>query len=172
MKKVIVIIGPNGVGKSTTAKALLSQCQKCAYIDADWCRAINPFPFTKETKKVVTANIYCLFKNYLLCQDIDLIVFPYGFLGERKSIFDEVIQRLADENIVFQLQIFVLKCSLDENINRATKDGRDEERIKRGIANTFSFYDAYAYPVIDTTVLTPNQVAEQIIKTAGIKPTE
>lgn len=59
-------------------------------------------------------------------------------------------------------------CKVNENINRATKDGRDEERIKRGIANTFSFYDAYAYPVIDTTVLTPKQVAEQIIKTAGI----
>ena len=45
MKKLILIIGPNGVGKTTTAKILLQKLSKCAYVDADWCRAINPFPF-------------------------------------------------------------------------------------------------------------------------------
>lgn len=104
-------------------------------------------------------------KNYLLCKDIELIVFPYGFHGERKGIFDEVIQRLRNEEIEFELRIFILKCAIDENINRAVKDGRDKEHIERGIANTFHFYDTYAYPVIDTTFQTPEQAAEQI-KTA------
>lgn len=43
MKKLILIIGPNGVGKTTTAKILLQKLSKCAYVDADWCRVINPF---------------------------------------------------------------------------------------------------------------------------------
>ena len=50
MKKLIVILGPNGVGKTTAAKAFLDKYTKCAYVDADWCRAINPFfltPFAK-----------------------------------------------------------------------------------------------------------------------------
>ena len=70
MKKLILIVGPNGVGKTTTAKILLQKLSKCAYVDADWCRAINPFPFTDATKYAVTRNIYSLFKNYLLCEDI------------------------------------------------------------------------------------------------------
>lgn len=68
MKQIIVIIGPNGVGKSTTAKVLLDSCEKCAYVDADWCRAINPFPFTEATRRTVIENIYCLIRNYMLCE--------------------------------------------------------------------------------------------------------
>lgn len=169
VKKVIVIIGPNGVGKSTTAEILLEKCPRSAYVDADWCRAINPFPFTKETKAAVTENIFCLFRNYLLCSDIDRVIFPYAFHGERKNIFDEVIRRLQEENIEFKLHILILKCSLDENIKRAVHDRREEERIRRGIENTFHFYDAYETecPVIDTTELTPEQAAEEIRRATG-----
>ena len=71
MKKLIVILGPNGVGKSTTAQKILKKRARCAYVDADWCRAINPFPFTPATKVAVTENIYCMLRNYLLCEDID-----------------------------------------------------------------------------------------------------
>ena len=62
-------------------------CPNSAYVDADWCRAINPFQFTEATKKTVTDNIFCLFRNYLLCTDIETVIFPYGFHGERKSIY-------------------------------------------------------------------------------------
>lgn len=30
-------------------------------------------------------------------EDIETVLFPYGFHGERKSIYDEVIRRLKDE---------------------------------------------------------------------------
>lgn len=164
MKKIIVIVGPNGVGKSTTAETLLKKYTKCAYVDSDWCRAINPFPFTEATKKAVIENIYCLFKNYLLCNDIELIVFPYGFHGERKGIFDIVIQRLKDDGLEFEIFPIILKCTLEENLKRAMADGRDIERIQRGIKNTFSFYDEFDYPSIDTTKLNPNQVVELLIE--------
>ena len=39
-----------------------------------------------------------LFRNDLLCPDIETIVFPYAFHGERKQIFDEVIERLEMEH--------------------------------------------------------------------------
>ena len=162
MKKVVVLIGPNGVGKSTTAKAFMQQHTKCAYIDSDACRAINPFPFTPATKKVVIENIYCLFKNYLLCDDIEVIVFPYGFHGERKEIFDTVMKRLIDDGIAFEMITIVLKCSLEENIKRAMADGRDTERIERGIKNTFNFYDEFDGPGIDTTNLSPEEVVNKI----------
>lgn len=164
MKHLITIIGPNAVGKSTTALALLNSCPKSAYVDSDCLRAINPFPLTPATKKAVTENIYCILRNYLLCEDIDTVIFPYSFHGERKEMFEEVVQRLEGENISFELHYIILKCSEEENVRRAICDGRDAERIQRGMKNTFHFYDEYDYPAIDTTGLKPEQVAEEIRK--------
>lgn len=170
VKKLVVIVGPNGVGKSTTAEAFMRCHEKCAYIDSDACRAINPFTLTPATKKAVTENIYCLIKNYLLCDDIDIVVFPYSFHGERKEIFDAVVKQLMDDSIAFDMILIVLKCSLEENIRRAESNGRDKERIDRGIRNTFHFYDNFNGHSIDTTNLSTEEVVSQIhtIITANI----
>lgn len=162
MKKLIVILGPNGVGKTTAAKAFLEKNTGCAYVDADWCRAVNPFLFTPATKKAATENMYCMFKNYLFCEDIDQIIFPYAFHGERKKMFDTVTDRLKGEGIAFELFYIVLKCSEQENVKRCERDGREAERIERGMKNTFRFYDDFPYPNIITTELTPEEVAERI----------
>lgn len=143
MKKIILVLGANGVGKSTTSEILLQKLAKCAFIDADWCRAINPFPFTDATKNAVSDNIYSLFKNYLLGEDIEFIIFPYGFHGERKQIFEQVLRRLRQDNIAFELYPIILKCDREENIKRAIKNGREKERIERGMKNTYAFCDTY-----------------------------
>ncbi len=162
MKKLLTIIGPNGVGKSTTAKMFVEQNAHTAYVDAEWCRQMNPFVFTEETKEIVTKNIYCLIYNYFSCSEIDTVVFAYGWHGERKEIYDRVIEKLKKEHVDFKENIIVLKCSESENIKRAITDGRDSDRIKRGMEKTFSFYDDFDYPSIDTTNITPSEVAKNI----------
>ncbi len=164
MKKIILILGANGVGKSTTSEILLHKLTKCAFIDADWCRAINPFPFTEATKIAVSNNIYSLFKNYLLCEDIEFIIFPYGFHGERKQIFEQVLSRLKHDDILFELCPVILKCDREENMRRLIENGREKERIERGMKNTYTFYDTYTYPQIDTTNMQPEDAAEKILE--------
>lgn len=164
MKKLILILGANGVGKSTTSKILLDKLLKCAYIDADWCRAINPFPFTESTKETVINNVYCMFRNYFLCRGIENVIFPYSFHGERKEIFEQVLEKLRQDSIEFDLCPIILKCSEEENMSRAQKDKRDANRVERGMKNTFSFYDDYIYPRIVSTQLSPDEVAEKIIE--------
>ena len=163
MKQLIVIIGPNGVGKTTTAKKIVEQYENVAYVDSDWCRVMNPFAFTESTKETIIENIYCLLRNYLSCSDINTVVFTYAWHGERKAIYEKVMEKLKNEPIEFAQRIIILKCSKDENIKRAIQDGRDETRIKRGMEMTFSFYDAFDYPCIDTTNMTPAEVAQKII---------
>lgn len=161
--KLIVIIGPNGVGKTTTASEFRHRTPNSAYVDAEWCRCINPFtPLTEATKELVTSNIFCLLRNSLMCPDIHTVVFPYSLHGGRKEIFDSVIQRLHKESLVFELKMVILKCAYEENVRRARADKRDEERVQRGMKQTFSFYDDYEYPMIDTTHMSPEQVVEQI----------
>lgn len=98
----------------------------------------------------------------MLCDAIDTVVFAYNWHGGRKEIYDSAITKLQSDEIEFQENIVVLKCSKKENIKRAIADNRDEKRIKRGMENTFKFYDEYNYPCIDTTDMTPTEVAEKI----------
>ena len=56
-----------------------------------------------------------------------------------------------------------MKCSKAENIQRSIKDGRDEARIKRGVEKTFSYYDNFDYPSVDTTNLIPSEAAWRIV---------
>lgn len=148
MKRLIVIVGPNAVGKTTTAMTLVEKLSKIAYVDSDWCRVMNPFSFTEITKQTVTENMYALLHNYLLCEEVDTVVFTYSWHGERKEIYDNIIARLQKDEINFKESIIILKCSKEENIRRAIKDNRDDERIARGMRNTFNFYDVYSYPPV------------------------
>lgn len=162
MKRLIV--GPNAVGKTTTAKCLVDKLPKTAYVDSDWCRYMNPFQFTEITKQIVAKNMYDILHNYLVCEEIENIIFTYSWHGERKEIYDNLISQLKSDEIEFEEKIVVLKCSEEENISRAEKDGRDRARIERGMKNTFSFYDAYDYPSIDSTKMEASKVAEEIIE--------
>ena len=133
MKKLIVIVGPNAVGKTTTAKCLVEKLSRTAYVDSDWCRCMNPFPFSEMTKQTVSKNMYDLLHNYLNCEAL-------------RMLFLHIVGMVK------------------ENRNRAKRDGRDIARIERGMENTFSFYNGYSYPSVDTTDMTPEEVAEEIIK--------
>ena len=164
MKRLVVIVGPNAVGKTTTAKCLVEQLPKTAYVDSDWCRFMNPFPFSEVTKQTVTKNMYDILHNYLVCEELENDIFTYSWHGERKEIYDKLISQLKHDEIEFEEKIIVLKCSEAENISRAENDGRDRSRIERGMKNTFSFYDGYDYLSIDSTNMSTNEVAERIIE--------
>ena len=164
MKRLVVIIGPNAVGKTTTAKYLVEKFPQTAYVDSDWCRCMNPFLLTDITKEIVKENIHCLLHNYLTCVEISTVIFTYSWHGERKEIYDNLICKLKDAGIQFEIKVIILKCSEEENRNRAKCDGRDSTRIERGMRNTFSSYDEYEDPSIDTTDMTPEEVVEEIIK--------
>ena len=84
-KKLIVIIGPNGVGKSTTAKSFMFYYSKSAFADSDWCRAINPFPFTQETKKTVTDNTFYYYDG-----------FDYPAIDTSELQTRQVVERIAE----------------------------------------------------------------------------
>lgn len=52
MKQLIVIIGSNAVGKTTTVKCMVGKLPQTAYVDSDWCRCMNPFLLRDITKEI------------------------------------------------------------------------------------------------------------------------
>ncbi len=157
MKTILLILGPNAVGKSKSAQALLGLLPHSALVDSDWCRAMNPYH-----RDTVIENTYALLKNYLKCPEIETVVFPFGFHGDRKQRFDAVISKLREDMIDFEFFTVVLTCSLEENLYRAQADQRSDEQINRGIENAYHYYDKFDNPKIDTTDLSVAQTAEKI----------
>jgi hypothetical protein len=124
---------------------------------------MNPFEFTDETAEVVKNNILAMMLNYFNCPSIENVIFPYGFHGRRKQIFENIMAELK-QKINFEFFPIILTCSEDENIRRMKQDGRGEERIKRAIKNTREIYNGYDYPGLDVTGLTVGETVDEIIK--------
>lgn len=161
MKKLIFIHGPNGVGKSTLCRILNLKVQNSAWLDSEWCRMTNPFIFNDEIIKMVEKNISSMLRSYLECTTIEYVIFSYGFHGQRKKIFENILKYLSD--IEYQLIPITVTCSYEENRARMIKDGRDEERIDRALSAR-NIYDSYHYPAIDTTEISTEETVYKVLE--------
>lgn len=171
MKRLILLIGPNGVGKSATAAELLRILPRAAYVEPDALRKyadLSPDPSQScgETIALRRANIYAVTRNYLASPVIDTVILPYGLHGYRAALLQELLTVLQAES-EFELVPVLLDCERDENIRRMQADGRDAERIARALDRSRgAFSGAHdMYPgliLIDTTKLTPYKTAVAI----------
>ena len=57
MKKIYLIGGAMGVGKTTVAQILKTKLSNSVFLDGDWCWDSDPFQVTEETKIMVIDNI-------------------------------------------------------------------------------------------------------------------
>jgi len=163
MKRLILVCGPNGVGKTTACQRLLEALPRSAYIDSDWCRMMNPFAFDAATTEIIIANIAALMRNYFRSPVTENVIFSYGFHGPRQRIFQGVRHDLDMSGVAYQFCPILLECSLQEQRRRLMASGRDSARIERAIRNTRHVYSACAYPAVDTTDLSVSQTVERIL---------
>lgn len=166
IKKLIFVCGPSGVGKSTACMELLHLLDSAAYVDSDWCSAINPFVHTEEMIELGKIAMEYMLKNYLQSDTFQYVIWHYGFHGHRKTTFDEIIRNLDNLNIQFEFIPIILNCELKEHIKRMRNDGRDSVRIQRAIDNTRALYDKFEYPIIDVTYLSAHETADEMKKFA------
>lgn len=162
MKNLILVCGPNGVGKSSACKALIELLPNSAFIDSDYCRYMNPFRFSEEDIRIVVSNISTLMVNYFTCSTMENVIFQYGFHGPRRQIYARILSVLDQKEIAYRSCPIILTCDQAENIRRMRRDGRDPERIARAIEKTRSLYDEYDYPRIDGTNLSITETASAI----------
>ena len=65
MKKLFIIGGTMGVGKSTVSQILKRKLPNSVFLDGDWCWDASPFQVTPETKEMVVKNIWAVLNNFL-----------------------------------------------------------------------------------------------------------
>lgn len=167
MKDLLFLCGPNGIGKTTICKSILSRLPGSAYVDSDGCRMMNPFVLDDRTIPTIAKNISGLIGNYLACDAVQTVIFSFGFHGRRKEVFDRVMRALPMRELRFAP--FALICSDKENLRRMKADGRDVDRMERALKTAREAYWDIEYPQIDITDLSADEAATRIINHAGLE---
>jgi len=162
MKQLIFLCGPNGIGKTSIAKALVADLQGTAYVDTDPLRYMNPFILNDETIPTIASNISDVIKNYLACPLVDRVVFTYGFHGRRRQVFDQVLANL--NWIDYSFHPFHLTCNQEENVRRMLADGRDQARIDRAIKYSRPAYVDLTYDTLDISDLSLTGAKDRLLE--------
>lgn len=167
MKRLILLYGANGVGKSTAAAALLERLPQSAYVDSDYCRMTNPDTFSDAMIRLNYLNMSAMIRNAFDCPEIQNVIVPYGFHGHRRRLFEDILAGLRRDGAAFHLVPILLACGEEENVRRARADGRDTQRIERGLWNSRPLYEAAGGLRIDVTRLSVEETVEEILAILG-----
>ena len=161
MKRLYLIGGTMGVGKTTVCQQLKSELPNSVFLDGDWCWDADPFQVTDETKNMVLDNICHLLNNFIHCSAFDNIIF--GWVMHEQSIIDIILRRLETKDCdVITISLIVNETSLKHRIMKDICDGaRDEEVIERSIAR-IPLYQKLNTIKIDTNGKTVRMISGEI----------
>ena len=122
MKKLYLIGGTMGIGKTTTCQVLKTKLDKSVFLDGDWCWDMHPFMVNEETKKLVLENICMLLNNDLKCSVFDHIIFCW--VMHEQSIIDVLLSHLDLKDVkVISISLVCQKEALEKRIQKDIDQG-------------------------------------------------
>ncbi len=161
MKKLIILNGTMGAGKTTVGRLLMQKLQPSAFLDGDWCWDMNPFVVNEENKAMVLDNITHLLKAYLNNSGYEYVIFCWVI--HQEEIFRQILEPLCGMD--FELHRITLMCSetaLRQRLGLDVQNGiRQPDVIERSVAR-LPLYEKMDTVKIDVSGISPAQAAEQI----------
>lgn len=161
MKKVYLIGGAMGVGKTTVCRLLKYQLPNCVFLDGDWCWDMHPFQISDETKAMVMDNICYLLNNFIRCSAFENVIFAW--VMHEQSIIDTILSRVDISGC--EVKKISLVCNRNALIQRLRADVdagiRQADVIERSVRR-LALYAGLQTIKIDVSDITPAQAAEQI----------
>lgn len=163
MKKLIIINGTMGVGKTATSKALYKKLENSVWLDGDWCWMMNPFIVNDENKEMVLDNITHLLRNFLMNSSFEYVIF--NWVIHLEEIFDMVLSKL--DGLEFEVIKITLMCNEDSFRKRVSADItnnlREKEALDMGLER-IPLYKNMNTIKIDTSDISVLETANKIIK--------
>ncbi len=162
MKRLILIRGPMGAGKTATGRELQRLLPNCAFLDGDWCWDIRPFTVNDETRAMVLANIRHMLTAYLRCGAVENIVLAWVMQDE------EIVEALCDGLPLdgAELHCFSLTATESALTTRLQCDIDSGLRTPDILPRSLSYLPKFAPSApdtVDTTTQTPAQTAQEIL---------
>lgn len=160
MKRVYLVGGTMGVGKTTACRLLKDMLPNSVLLDGDWCWDMHPFQVTDETKTMVMDNICYLMNSFLRCSTLQNIVLCW--VMHRQEIIDEILSRLVGEFEPVCISLVCTPEALRRRLERDVSAGlRDAEVIDRSIER-LPLYSALNTVQLEVSELTPKETARRI----------
>lgn len=161
MKRLILIGGPMGVGKSSAARALAARLDKNVRLDGDWCWMARPFVVSEETKRMVLENIRFLLGRFLRCAAYENVIFSW--VMQRQEIVDSVLEGLPLEGVeLLHINLIASPDALAARVKADVAAGlRDSDAPARSLAYLRAF-EEMAGRKLDVSALSPEEVAAAI----------
>ncbi|NLM40938.1 MAG: AAA family ATPase [Firmicutes bacterium] len=163
MKRLYLIGGTMGVGKTAVGQELKLKLDNSVFLDGDWCWDAHPFQVTAETKKMVMENICFLLNQFIHCSAYESIIFCW--VMHEQSIIDAILNNLDTTNC--EIKTISLVCDEQELLERLSQDiaagKREPDVVERSLAR-LSLYHQLNTVKIDTTRKTVSEIAEEIAR--------
>ena len=162
MKKLYLIGGTMGVGKTAVSQCLKNRLPNSVFLDGDWCWDAHPFQVTNETKAMVMENICHLLNSFIHCSAYDNIIFCW--VMHQQSIIDTILARTdAAECEVKTISLIASEKTLTERIMGDVRSGiRKMDVLDRSIAR-IPLYQTLSSIKIETDGKNISEIAEEII---------
>lgn len=158
MKKLIIINGAPGAGKTSVCKELYQKLENSAWLDGDWCWMMNPFKVTDENKQMVEKNINCILTNFIKNSSIDYVVFDWVIPHD--GLMNRIIAELPLDGM--EVHKISLVCSEDVLRKRLKADGRSLDRIEDSVRRLDS-YQSMNTIKLDTTDKSVKEIVEHLV---------
>ena len=161
MKRLIMVNGTMGAGKTATCNELLNIVQPSVFLDGDWCWNMKPFTVTAETKELVLKNICFSLNNFLACSEFENIIFCW--VMHQESIINDILSRLALKDIaVYKFSLLVSKEALTKRVGKDIADQKRHADVLARSIPRISLYENMDTIKIDVSAITAKQAAEKI----------
>lgn len=161
MKKLFLIGGAMGIGKTSVCQRLKEELPNSVFLDGDWCWDANPFHVTEETKRMVLDNICYLLNNFIHCSVYETIIFCW--VMHEQAIIDEMIGRLD----IASCDMKTISLIADEHSLRnrllgdIAKGVRTDDIIERSV-DRLPFYERLDTVKLDTGGKTIQMISDEI----------
>lgn len=162
VKKLYLIGGTMGVGKTTVCQILKKKLDRAVFLDGDWCWDADPFLVNDETKAMVMDNITHQLNNFLRCSAYENIIFCW--VMHEQEIIDRILSALDLRNC--DVKVISLVCSEGALVKRLEKDVRNG--LRQPDANERSVGRIKLYDKLDTVKVDVSEIsAEEAAKIVG-----
>ncbi len=166
MKRLYLIGGPMGAGKTAACRCLQKRLERSVFLDGDWCWDAHPFQVTEETRAMALDNVAHVLNNFLRCSAYDHVIFCWVL--HRQEIWEDLLSRLdADGCAVTKTALVCSPEALRQRVEPDVSAGlRAPDALERSLA-CLPLSGALDVPLLDTTALTPEETASAIWEAAG-----
>ena len=161
MKRLYLIGGTMGVGKTTACQCLKQRLPACVFLDGDWCWDMHPFVVNDETRQMVMENIAFQLNNFLRCTAFENVVFCW--VMHEQGIIDSLLSRLTlNDCAVCAVSLICSPETLRKRLQRDIDAGlRQPDVLGRSLARLEN-YKRLRSRLLFTDGLTPTQVAQEL----------